>query len=1718
MTKKRGPSSGEEGKSNRSKIIKRSKEDDGGDASLMGNYSGAALMDLSSLQELYHQFISYDGDCNPLSSSAGFGRQKQQRMAVDQGWIRTQVGPQLFSTIALSRTKHTQQQIQWLCQLWALLLSFEGQSGRLTAGTNRYLQRLQQKQQDVDDEAETTTEKPQHILHQQNPTPLRTIFQTLCYDNEHDDDDDTQEDNKTRRLVRFTTVCHCITLLGNSDPHKTVWECAVGQDNGDRGPQKTSRSDDRDTVVILGRVLLEFIPKHCRDLIERQLQLHNPSLVVALRLNQNSGEKQQREATRDADGQGSPQRASATPPFLIVIMRTILKCLESSESSPNPETPNNMEEQEEGVHADDDGAGQTNLRRTSSSSNVEVIFLHRSLEMVIDILSAVSTLRTFLLLYLRTIHYSIRCRRALKEKDGQQNHDATPAAARKLTQQLLRRIQQLQQQSDDDDSMWILSAGTAAMTTNGGGGVDTASTRRMQYYRRASTFQKICHRYYGNTSKLDDVIFAGLGQLCGDHPDTATTTKGRNGANRKFLNQALVSLSLDELRDLLHKLRLIDCKPQTSNESDEKNEEDQKLQFLYKQRDFLLEVLQEHLQLPPATIATITTMDGKQRQELQPSSSHQQQQMSLFPTESLLWDFARIPPSHSRLLFPSQVLCLPKLYATQFLSYADYLWRNFTLLQLETASGIRSDLVNAIRRLRPMLGRRTHEEQDMYNDDGNEGDDDMMTGSKTTFAGWSRMALELQSSGSSSGLKVTKVDLPLLGQLHPRLVLAEFTIDLEPCGGAIRQEWDTLGEHDNVFLVAIDAHEAQGGSPPSVYELRANLGYHDKDDNGGSRREDDGPARFGGGGGHRRDWLVSDDDDPSFPARYGIQLVRGGTIVQIRDQEGTVLTDPAVRMQQQAPKPAGTQRVFSVALDPIQYYMDMQSGKKNLYSSMNLVVRRHGRENSFKALLETTQNVLIGTDSIANVLPMWLQSLLLGQGPVHAAHYQSTQMVSYANQTVGVSHDTFLDFGDTFLDETHLQQAFEIEDEQKTTILFTGTGQSRSGRTTTCGSSTPVDDKSSMDDGEDTRAGPRKNYKLRFSITEDDGGSKSLEIEAMSYKRLEHHVGNPIRFTSKQVEAIRSGLSCGLTLVVGPPGTGKTDVAVQIIASLYHSFPTQRTVIVTHSNAALNDVFEKVMARGDVPERHMIRLGGGERDLQTQSTHDFTKIGRVAYCLKRRAQLLEQVQQLSETLGLSGRAERGRDGSPSYTCESAAIFYQTKVLPKFAQFRKMVTTLDSELSEADVVKKHFPFYSNLISDGHAQGQPQQDQHLTSFEAVRKYDDKLHVMFEELVEYRPLEILRSQRQRSDYFLMKQARIVAMTSTHAAIARSHLISLGFQYDNLVVEESGQMTELDTFLPLLLQKGETDVASGNSSRLKRVCFLGDHNQLPPVIQSLSLARYSNMDQSMFARLIRMGVPKIELDQQGRTRPEIANLFNWRYNNLGNLEHVLASDRFTVANAGFVHTFQFINVENFQGKGETTPTAFFYQNMGEAEYVVALFQYMVLLGYPSRSISILTTYNGQKELISDILTQRCGEGTPLAGIRPQAVSTVDQYQGQQNDFILLSLVRTESIGHMRDVRRLVVALSRARYGLYVFGRFELFANHAELSPIISQFEKECQSRCLQLLLNETFPSERQTSSDNTAELPKDLLFDVEDVEHLGAMVHQMQDDLLQQLSSTTE
>ena len=79
--------------------------------------------------------------------------------------------------------------------------------------------------------------------------------------------------------------------------------------------------------------------------------------------------------------------------------------------------------------------------------------------------------------------------------------------------------------------------------------------------------------------------------------------------------------------------------------------------------------------------------------------------------------------------------------------------------------------------------------------------------------------------------------------------------------------------------------------------------------------------------------------------------------------------------------------------------------------------------------------------------------------------------------------------------------------------------------------------------------------------------------------------------------------------------------------------------------------------------------------------------------------------------------------------------------------------------------------------------------------------------------------------------------------------------------------------------------------------------------------------------------------------------------------------------------------------GVGESVPLPHYIQNLAEAEYVVATYMYMRLQGIPASKISIITTYNGQKDLLTDVAMQRCGESAHLT---PTLTPTLTQTQTQ--------------------------------------------------------------------------------------------------------------------------
>ncbi|KAK2594216.1 hypothetical protein QQS21_008058 [Conoideocrella luteorostrata] len=798
-------------------------------------------------------------------------------------------------------------------------------------------------------------------------------------------------------------------------------------------------------------------------------------------------------------------------------------------------------------------------------------------------------------------------------------------------------------------------------------------------------------------------------------------------------------------------------------------------------------------------------------------------------------------------------------------------------------------------------------------------------------------------------------------------------------------------------------------------------------------------------------------DAESEYEKLGVLSVRTAEIIQITDDKGRHIRDGSTHL--------GNTRRLHVKLDPYMYSRDAEqsaTGKPDVYGQMNLLLRRGRRENNFKPVLESIRKLVLSEMP----LPSWLHEVFLGYGDPAGANYKNLP-----------NRNKKLDYRDTFLDWQHLVESLPgktVEPGDDVAASF--------------GPPYILEEGNKLDESNGIRSSKKRRRDAEPAMKSEVDSLKVSTYKPPNNGPFPTDVPktNSVRFTPAQVEAIMSGSQPGLTVIVGPPGTGKTDVATQIINNIYHNFPHEKTLLIAHSNQALNQLFAKIVAL-DIDERHLLRLGHGEEDLATDGS--FGKHGRVESFIDNRQLLLLEVGKLASGLGAPG--------AHNNSAETAGYFNKVYVEPAWNRFQHVAAS--AETTAADLVKA-FPFHY-YFADAPQPLFPDGDDREQTLEIADGCYRHISKIFSELADIVPFEILRRDKEKANYLLTNEARIIAMTTTHAAIRRGEIASLGFHYDNVIMEEAAQITEVETFLPLAMQK-----PVDSQMPLKRVVLCGDHYQNSPVIQSLAFRHYANLEQSLFSRLVRLGVPNIILDQQGRARPSIAKLYQWRYPKLDSLQHVQNQPEFVRANAGFKFDYQFINVPNYKGGAESEPTPHFIQNLGEAEYAVAIYQYMRLLGYPADKISILTTYAGQRALVKDVLAHRCGKNT-IFGM-PKAVATVDKYQGEQNDYIILSLTRTSRVGYLRDVRRMTVAVSRARLGLYILGRREVFEACPELRPAFDLLLERPDK--LMLVTGEMWPTERLDVGDNSAVEGEVAM---ESVEHLGQYVFEMTNTKLKEL-----
>jgi len=384
-----------------------------------------------------------------------------------------------------------------------------------------------------------------------------------------------------------------------------------------------------------------------------------------------------------------------------------------------------------------------------------------------------------------------------------------------------------------------------------------------------------------------------------------------------------------------------------------------------------------------------------------------------------------------------------------------------------------------------------------------------------------------------------------------------------------------------------------------------------------------------------------------------------------------------------------------------------------------------------------------------------------------------------------------------------------------------------------------------------------------------------------------------------------------MTLVHGPPGTGKTTTLIEAIVQLVKA--GEKVLVAAPSNTAVDNIAKGLIRQGI----NLLRTGNTSKVDETIFRH--TPEGRLA-----------DSRQLKEIKQLKIRAE---------------------------EFRKMALKY----------KKHF-------------GKAEREQRNLLFKEVKNIR----------AEIKKLQTYNEEKLYTD------ANVIAGTPVGLYDAKINQLV----FHTLVIDEAGQCIEpLAWCIFPLAQK---------------YVLAGDHLQLPPTVLSQEAARMG-LNQSILETAIAAVQPVFLLNTQYRMREAIAGFSgNYFYNGL-----LLTAPHLT--NAGthicFVDTAGsgFNEVHGNDGVS--------LQNKGELQLAKKIIETASL---NPAATAFISPYSGQVAAAKEALP---GE---------MRISTIDSFQGQEKECIILSLVRSNDdgdIGFLKDYRRMNVAITRAKEQLIVIG-----------------------------------------------------------------------------------
>ncbi|KAI0436809.1 P-loop containing nucleoside triphosphate hydrolase protein [Xylaria telfairii] len=279
-------------------------------------------------------------------------------------------------------------------------------------------------------------------------------------------------------------------------------------------------------------------------------------------------------------------------------------------------------------------------------------------------------------------------------------------------------------------------------------------------------------------------------------------------------------------------------------------------------------------------------------------------------------------------------------------------------------------------------------------------------------------------------------------------------------------------------------------------------------------------------------------------------------------------------------------------------------------------------------------------------------------------------------------------------------------------------------------------------------------------------------------------------------------------------------------------------------------------------------------------------------------------------------------------------------------------------------------------------------------------------------------LKANRWHRDLRCIRMAQIEIVGCTTTGLCKYRGLLAALQPRTMLIEEAAETKE-------------ASILSALYPSLQQLILVGDHQQLKPSCDTPFLDEPPyNIRVSMFERLVALDMPYTMLNMQRRMSPSLREVLNPFYPRLQDHPVVSQPDARPPVPGMAQRSFFFHHTWS-EGTDENLSKF----NLLEGEMVVRFIDYLMMNGVKGTDITVLTFYRGQrKKILSEFRKLKHRE--PFKNVH-----TVDSYQGEENEIVILSLVRSNGpdgphkAGFLRDSNRGIVAISRARRGFYIFG-----------------------------------------------------------------------------------